>query len=88
MDICRKLEDEYSAIIYPITTKMNQANELLWCVVNYRLIWLLYTQLVQILKLYKPIIGMDVVFAKGSPVFNKLQNTLEYGNTLIDNLAR
>ena len=45
------------------------------------------SKLVLLLRLYKSSVGLSVVFAKGSPVYNKLCSLISVGNNLIESMA-
>lgn len=54
---------------------------------DYREIWNKFKKLILLLRLYKPLVGLSVIFAKGSPVYAKLHLLVSLGNNLVESIA-
>jgi hypothetical protein len=88
MKACKQLEEVYTEIFFSKKHSLTPKKDIGWYVSEYRLIWKHLAHIIMLLKLYKPVLGLSVNFAKGTPMFLKLKNLLGYSNNLIENLAR
>jgi hypothetical protein len=86
MDLSQKIEEMHKRVFkkIPKTTQMDDLEDAIGL---YKQIWSGFLKVILLLRLYRPLVGMSVVFAQASPAYMKLTTLVTLGNNLIDSIT-